>query len=250
MQFNKDAPAGYLVKTTLVDYPGRLASAFFLYGCNLRCPYCYNTDLVNNSEKEEAVSVSELYSHLEKRKNVLSGLVLSGGEALLFPGLEEIIEKAKSLGYKIKLDTNGTLPEKLSELIKNPDTKPDYIAMDIKTSPQNYSVLLGNKKEPSENSEKINNELENKICKSINILSELPPEEREFRTVLVPPLVKLEDIQNISKLLPENATWFLASFKNENCLDHFYETINPYTENEEKELLKEAQKIIKNTSIR
>ena len=125
LSFNE--PAGVLVKTTLVDFPGRVAGSFFLKGCNLRCPYCYNTGLLlgeNQSDTsktaaDEYSTVNELFSHLKKRQGILSGLVISGGEPLLNPYTKEIILKAKELEYKVKLDTNGTLPEKLAELLEN-----------------------------------------------------------------------------------------------------------------------------------
>ncbi|MBQ9630473.1 MAG: radical SAM protein, partial [Treponema sp.] len=117
MQENRTEHAGALFKTTLVDFPGLVACSFFLRGCNMRCPYCYNVGLVLNEDDKNLSSIAELYAHLEKRKNVLSGLVVSGGEALANSLTPEIIKEAKSLGYKIKLDTNGTLSEKLEELV-------------------------------------------------------------------------------------------------------------------------------------
>lgn len=139
MLIKNENAVGILVKTTLIDFPGLVASTIFLPGCNLRCPYCYNAELAKGIVPEKnAVSLNELYEHLKKRKNVISGLVISGGEALLNPHLKEIILTAKAFGYKIKLDTNGTLPKKLEEIISSNDTKPDFIAMDIKTSPLKY----------------------------------------------------------------------------------------------------------------
>ena len=123
-ELDLNKPAGVLVKTTCVDFPGRLAGSFFLKGCNIRCPYCYNIGLVLSdseipagTQTEPLNSVAELFAHLEKRQGILSGLVISGGEPLLNPYTPLIIRRAKELGYKIKIDTNGTLPEKLSALI-------------------------------------------------------------------------------------------------------------------------------------
>lgn len=159
-----DIPVGSLIKTTLVDFPGRVSASFFLRGCNLRCPYCYNAELVltgsegNGSDKNTDGSfsvqahstlstINELFAHLEKRRNVLSGLVISGGEPLLNEYTPVIIQKAKSLGYKIKLDTNGTLPDTLQKFLCDENLRPDFVAMDIKTSPHRYAkMLLGQKK--------------------------------------------------------------------------------------------------------
>ena len=136
---------GVLVKTSLVDYPGLVSCAFFLKNCNLRCPYCYNRGLIfgeNENEEENYSSLDELFSHLEKRKNVIKGFVLSGGEPLLNPKTPEILSFAKKTGYKVKLDTNGTLPEKLKTILEKPETSPDYIACDIKTNPDKYFEKL------------------------------------------------------------------------------------------------------------
>ncbi|MBQ6029389.1 MAG: radical SAM protein, partial [Treponema sp.] len=168
-----------LIKTSLVDFPERVAAACFLRGCNLRCPYCYNTELVapqniskaqdaaesgNQSKAQDAggddcsqaqksgaqakrdqpqfVSIQDIIAHLKKRANVLSGFVISGGEPLLNPDIvQSLILEARSLGYKIKLDTNGMFPGRLQELLSNPACAPDYVALDVKTSPARYSEL-------------------------------------------------------------------------------------------------------------
>ncbi len=146
-----DEPAGVLVKTTCVDFPGRVAGSFFLKGCNIRCPYCYNVGLVLEDsvyDSEPLSTVAELFAHLEKRQGILSGLVISGGEPLLNPYTPLIIKKARELGYKIKIDTTGTLPGKLKVLVDNPELRPDFIAMDIKTTPARYATLICGNKSP------------------------------------------------------------------------------------------------------
>src|SRR5574344_1212393 len=107
-------PSGALVKTTLVDFPARVACTFFLSGCNLRCPYCYNIELANGIKPDtdtDFACANDVIEQLNKRKSVLTGFVLSGGEPMLNPLAPILIKQAKSLGYKIKIDTNGTLPE-------------------------------------------------------------------------------------------------------------------------------------------
>jgi len=237
-------PAGVLIKTTLVDFPGRVAGSFFLKGCNLRCPYCYNHQLVLiNGTQSNLVSAEELMNHLEKRKNLLTGLVISGGEPLLNPKTKEIIKKAKALGYKIKLDTNGTLSTLLKEVISSPELKPDFIAMDIKTSPERYRELA------PKNTENLNYSKE--LCESIKVISEnYLPEAYEFRTVLVPGLITKEDIKNISEILPANASWKFAAFENHNCLDVEYTKLTPYTPAEMQELSDYAKTFVSDSSIR
>jgi len=242
-------PAGVLVKTTCVDFPGRLAGSFFLKGCNIRCPYCYNIGLVlEEAATEEPLStVEELFAHLEKRQGILSGLVISGGEPLLNPYTPVIIKKARELGYKIKIDTNGTLPEKLRALTDNPLLRPDFIAMDIKTSPARYaSLICGNKSvffNKTEYFEKV-------LKENSEIVASYPADSREWRTVLVPGLVTKEDIEEMAKLLPEDASWQFAQFRNGNCLDPAYNDIYPYTDSEAMELVNYAKSFIAGAELR
>ena len=138
-----------LLKTSLTNYPGRLAAAVFLPGCNLRCPYCYNRELALSDpaegpaadSDEEYFSEADIFSHLEKRASVLGALAVSGGEPLLSPFLEPLIRKAKSLHLAVKIDTNGTLPDRLYRLLENEALRPDMVAMDIKTSRKNIPCL-------------------------------------------------------------------------------------------------------------
>ena len=246
-----DIPAGVLVKTTCVDFPGHLAGSFFLRGCNLRCPYCYNRDLVlgfgNDADLSSLSTIEELFTHLEKRRGILTGLTISGGEPLLNPYTPIIIKKAKELGYLIKLDTNGTLPEELEALITNQDLKPDFIAMDIKTSPDRYGTEICNKKSPF--FEK-NEYWEKKIRRCVEIAASYPAEKREYRTVLVPPLVQKSDIKKMAEILPKDASWQFASFRNENCLNPAYNDILPYTDSEAAELIEYARTFVEGAMLR
>lgn len=236
---------GVLIKTSLVDYPSHVASTIFLKGCNLRCPYCYNTELVNGElDINEAVSFSEIITHLENRRKVLSGIVISGGEALLSPYTEQLILEAKNLGYKVKLDTNGIAFTKLQQLLDNEKLRPDFIALDVKTSPQRYNLLCGN------NINIDSTILEKAIKKSISIVSTLPSNSREFRTVLVPTLITNSDIKNIGELLPKDASWQFAPFRNDNCLDKSYNEKMPYIQKEMDELISYAQTFIPNAKLR
>lgn len=244
-----DKPAGVLVKTTCVDFPGRLAGSFFLKGCNIRCPYCYNIGLVlEDAENPEPLStVAELFAHLEKRQGILSGLVISGGEPLLNPYTPLIIKKARQLGYKIKIDTNGTLPEKLRALIENPELRPDFIAMDIKTTPARYATLICGNKSPFFNK---SDYFEKVLGESAELVASYPADCREWRTVLVPGLVTKDDIAEMAKLLPQDASWQFAQFMNKNCLDPAYNEIYPYTDQEAAELIDYAKTFINGSALR
>lgn len=253
-ELDLNKPAGVLVKTTCVDFPGRVAGSFFLKGCNIRCPYCYNIGLVLSdseipagTQTEPLNTVAELFAHLEKRQGILSGLVISGGEPLLNPYTPVIIRKAKELGYKIKIDTNGTLPEKLKSLIEDEALRPDFIAMDIKTSPARYSTLIC-----GENSSFFgNNDYFQKVLnESAELVTAYPADSREWRTVLVPGLVTKEDIAAMAELLPQDASWQFAQFLNQNCLDPSYNDIYPYSDTEAAELIDYAKTLIPGASLR
>ncbi|WP_296022728.1 anaerobic ribonucleoside-triphosphate reductase activating protein [uncultured Treponema sp.] len=236
---------GALVKTSLVDFPGTVCAAVFLKHCNLRCPYCYNAQLVTKPQDDTGLfTLTEIKNHLIKRKDVLDGLVISGGEALLNPDTKELILFAKKLNYKIKLDTNGTMPELLQQITENPQTRPDFISMDIKTSPHKYHRLL--------NSSNIydKTDYEQVLQKTIKILKKYPSASREFRTVLVPTLVQKEDIENIAAILPKDASWQFARFSAGNCLEPLYNALPPYSESQLSELINYAKTFIQNSCLR
>ena len=257
---NTETRIGVLVKTSLVDFPGRVAAALFLGGCNLRCPYCYNTELVTgNALPEDAVSASQVLAHLEKRKNVLTGFVISGGEPLLSPVTEYLITQARALGYKIKLDTNGTLPERLSHLLQSPALCPDFVALDVKTSPEKYGLCTsgGNAANAANavnavnatNAVNVANAAE-KIEESVRLVSALPADRREFRTVLVPPLITEADVERIARMLPADAAWKFAAFKPGGCIDPSYDEISPFLDSETAALIAKARTIIPGAELR
>lgn len=241
MQNFNNSKIGVLIKTSFVDYPGCIAAALFVRGCNMRCPYCYNKDLVlGNVSDEEMVSFDQILEHLQKRKKVLTGFVISGGEPTISPYTEKLILEAKKLGYKIKLDTNGLCPEKLEYYINSPALCPDFIAMDIKTSLNKYSLL-----KPQGNLD-----AESNILKSIELISKLPAEQREFRTVLIPPLVSEQEIIEIAEILPKDASWMFAKFRPGECIDSEYNKIKPYNDLQYSELEKLASTYIPKAQLR
>jgi len=233
-----------LIKTTLLDFPGRLAAACFLRGCNLRCPYCYNAPLVDADVSGRAedvptfLSFDDVVAHLEMRRAVLTGFVLSGGEPLCnFALAKELILKARSLGYKIKLDTNGTFPEILEDILCDERFAPDYVALDVKTSPERYDEL-GAKGQGE------------KIVRSMEIVSALPAQRREFRTVLYPPLFGKNEVEKIAPLLPSDASWFFAQFQNAQCLSSDAEKVLPYSQAQAEDLLEIARRFVPNAALR
>ena len=131
-------------KLTLLDYPGKVACTLFSGGCNFRCPFCQNGNLVQHPEWEPVIPEEEIFAVLEKRRGVLDGVCVTGGEPTLDPDLERFVTKIKELGYLVKLDTNGYRPEILKKLVE--EKKIDYVAMDIKNAPSRYGETAGVKK--------------------------------------------------------------------------------------------------------
>ena len=129
-----------LQKMTLLDFPGKVACTVFLQGCNYRCPFCHNSDLLPG-KGEELMTSDELIAFLKKRQGLLDGVCVSGGEPTLCPDLEELLTSVKALGFAVKLDTNGSRPQVLKELVAKGLV--DYVAMDVKNSPQRYAETVG-----------------------------------------------------------------------------------------------------------
>lgn len=130
-----------LNKTTLLDYPGKVAATIFLGGCNFRCPFCQNSSLVLNPSAQPEIPVKEVLSFLKKRKGILDGVCITGGEPTLSPDLPELLQEIRTLGYPIKLDTNGTHPALLKTFTEQ--NLIQMTAVDIKACPDNYPALCG-----------------------------------------------------------------------------------------------------------
>ncbi len=134
------SPGYGLIKTTLLDYPGLVAAVVFTAGCNLRCPWCQNPGLVHAPWESGLVPEDEVLAFLDKRRGVLQGVVVTGGEPLFLPDLAVLLDKIKALGYRIKLDTNGTFPDRLAAVGPG---RVDYVAFDLKNAPSAYSRSAG-----------------------------------------------------------------------------------------------------------
>ena len=130
-----------LQKMTLLDYPGRVACTVFTPGCNLRCPFCHNASLVLPGEEPPALEEEEILAFLETRRGLLDGVAITGGEPLLHAGIGVFLEKVRALGFAVKLDTNGTFPDRLEELIGAGLV--DRVAMDVKNGPSRYAETVG-----------------------------------------------------------------------------------------------------------
>lgn len=182
---------------TLLDWPGKVACTVFLEGCDLRCPYCHNSELLL-AGSVPGIREEELLSFLEKRKGLLDGVCVTGGEALLWPDLPLLLEKIKAIGYPVKLDTNGTHPEKLKRLFR--EGLIDYVAMDIKNSPEKYGVTAGKP------------DLDLKpVRESVSWLLE-EHTDYEFRTTVVRQFHTVRDMEEIGRWIAGAKRYFLQPF--------------------------------------
>lgn len=188
-----------LNKTTLLDYPGHVAATVFLGRCNFRCPFCQNGDLVINPESQPLIGKEEVFAFLKKRKGILTGICITGGEPTLEEELESFTAEIKELGYLVKLDTNGYRPEVLKNLLQKKLL--DYIAMDIKNSMEHYAETAGLQHLDTE-----------KIRESIRLImnSGIP---YEFRTTVVKELHKEADIAAIGAEIKGAEAYFLQAYQ-------------------------------------
>jgi len=225
---------GGFQKTTLLDYPEHVSAIIWTVGCNFRCPFCYNIDLVK--EKSDLFSEKEILDFLEKRKNFLDALVISGGEPFLQNDLREFCRKVKKIGYKIKIDTNGTFPDKLKQLID--EKLVDYVSMDIKAPKEKYNQLSGVKTDID------------KIEKSIKILQNSDI-DYEFKTTVIPNYLDKEDIMNIANWIKGSKKFFLQQFKNDiPVISSDLEKLKPYSEEYLQNILKEIKLYFKECKLR
>lgn len=222
-----------LQKTTLLDFPGHVACTIFTGGCNFRCPFCHNSELLD-ADAPAAYTEAEILDFLSRRRHVLDGVAITGGEPTLQPDLEDFIRQVRALGLKIKLDTNGYLPEVLIHLAD--EGLLDYAAMDIKSSREHYGKVAGVKQVDLA-----------RIEQSVDFLKKgsLP---YEFRTTVVRELHEAEDFARIGEWLDGAEAYFLQNFKdNGNVLKQGY---SAYTQKELSGFLPGLRRHIKNVHLR
>lgn len=223
-----------LQKLTLLDFPGKTACTVFTAGCNFRCPFCHNASLVTHISEDGGITEEEFFKFLSKRQGILDGVCITGGEPTLQPDLEEFILKIRQLGFLVKLDTNGYMPDKLKSLIDKGLL--DYVAMDIKNSPKSYGKTVG-----------IENFDITPINRSIEILKK-GRVDFEFRTTVVQELHTVRDITEIGKWIKGKEKYFLQSFVDSG--DIIEEDLSGYDKNTMKELVKLLESDLPNTRLR
>ena len=199
-----------LNKTTLLDYPGRVAATVFTGGCNFRCPFCHNGGLVLSPLTQEHYTEEDVLAFLKKRKNILSGVCITGGEPTIQQDFPDFIQQIKELGLAVKLDTNGSHPHMLEELIAKKQI--DYVAMDIKNAPGKYQETTGLTGEGAAGEEPGKSFPVKAVQQSVELLknSRIP---YEFRTTVVKEFHTLEDLQEICAWIAGSPAYYLQQFE-------------------------------------
>lgn len=207
---------GGLQRFTLVDYPGKLACTVFTVGCPFRSPWCHSPELVG--QDGSLLEVEKILRFLQEKQDHLEGVVVTGGEPTLDPGLREFLGRVKKMGFKTKLDTNGTDPKLLRELIY--DGLLDYVAMDIKAPKDRYIEVIGLQEE-LKSKDWVKRVLD-RIEDSMDILKR-GKVDYEFRTTVVPGFLSKEDVVEIAKWIAPAPSYFLQEFKMTNIVDPNFE---------------------------
>ena len=205
---------GGFQETSLLDYPGKVAAIIWTTGCNFRCPFCYNPDLV--FEKTDNVSVEHILSFLDARKGKIDALSISGGEPFLQRDLKDFILQVKNRGYLVKVDTNGTFPDRLKELLD--EGLIDYLSMDVKATKNKYKEITG-----------VSVDIDD-ISTSIDLIKDYAA-DYEFKTTVIPNFHQMEDIVEIAGWLKGSKKYFLQQFKSDTSIISS-ETFSRYSKKE------------------
>lgn len=227
---------GGFQKMTLIDFPGVIATTVFTVGCSFRCPFCHNPELVIKSQFPALNDLeNEFFVHLEKRKGRLEGVCITGGEPTIQPDIIEFIKKIKAMGYLVKLDSNGTRPDVLRKVIQ--EKLVDFIAMDIKSSPRNYSKTVGLKADIK------------RIKLSVEMImnSGIP---YEFRTTVVPGIHTEKDFVEIGKWIRGAKSYYLQEYRDGIVLDNKLRDISKGKRLDLKKIKKLIKPFIDNVGIR
>jgi pyruvate formate lyase activating enzyme len=229
-----------LQKMTLLDFPGKIACTVFLGGCNFRCPFCHNGS-VAMGEGAEVMSREEFLAFLKARRGRLEGVCVSGGEPTLLCDLPDFIRSIREMGFAVKLDTNGTRPDMLKGLID--EGLLDYVAMDIKNSPEKYEATAGLSCEEGIQ----NRPLIDRIAQSASLLME-GRVDFEFRTTIVRELHEAEDMDAIGRWLHGDEKFYLQTYRDEG--DLLVEGFTPHSEEEKETLVNHLKKYIPRAKLR
>ena len=223
-----------LQKLTLLDYPEKVACTVFTAGCNFRCPFCHNASLVTNIPAESEWTEEKFFDFLKKRQGMLEGVCITGGEPLLQSDIEPFIRRIRELGFLVKLDTNGSFPDKLKDLVSK--NLIDYVAMDIKNSQESYGITAG-----------MDERFLEPVKESVEFLKngDIP---FEFRTTVVRHFHTEEEFERIGKWISGAEKYYLQKFKNSGDLINSH--MQGCTNEEMEKFLQIAKKYVPSTQVR
>ena len=225
-----------LQKVSLLDFPGGICSTIFVGGCNLRCRYCYNRDLVLNPGSIPVISTDEIFAFLGSKSSLLDGVCVSGGEPTLQEELPDFLMEIKKMGLKVKLDTNGTRPEVISRLLE--EDVLDYIAVDVKGPPAKYSYITGNNTDHAKLKETI------ALLKNSRV-------EQEFRTTVIPGLLEDEDLLSIAKEIAGCRRYVLQQFSlRPTLIDPALLSLKPYSREKVAEMARMCHEYVETLELR
>jgi len=222
-------------KTSLIDYPDKVSCVVFLGGCNFRCPYCQNPSLVEKHEDLPTLPEDGLFAFLEKRKNVLDGVVITGGEPTIWKDLPAFISRIKKMGLLVKLDTNGSNPMMLETLLKQ--RLVDFVAMDIKAPLAKYGTATNSPVDTAA------------IRRSVKAIRS-GGTDYEFRTTVTPKLHTEEDVVAIGKELAGSKKYVLQQFRAISTLDPAFRNEKPYPEERLKSIAKKLERFFDSVEVR
>ena len=224
-----------LQKLSLIDFSPYTCCVIFTAGCNFRCAFCSNRDLVLNPEKLPTISHEEFYQFLRENKKWLDGVCICGGEPTIHKDLPEHIQKMRDLGYKVKLDTNGTNPAMVSQLITHKLI--DYVAMDIKSPLHKYETVV---QVPVD---------QDKIAQMVKLLLQNNV-DYEFRTTAVPTLIDEKDFEEIGQWIAGAEKYFIQQFSNKSCLKRALEQLGPFSLEQLEKFKAIVQPYVKHVELR
>lgn len=226
---------GGLQKSSLSEFPGIISCIVFTQGCNFRCPYCHNPELVLPEKFTSLIEEEFFFSFLEKRKKYLEGVVITGGEPSIQPDIIEFVKKIKEHGFKIKFDTNGSFPE-IIEILLN-ENLVDYISMDLKGPLENYKMITGVEVDTS------------KIERSVELIKNSKI-DYEFRTTVVKSQISIDDFYKIGEILKGAKKYFLQKFVPSKLVNPEFLKEETYSDEEFEEIRKIMIKYVKYCEIR
>lgn len=228
-------------KITLVDFPGHVAATIFTQGCNFRCGFCHNPELVLPEKYNALLDNDQIFDFLESRYGKLNGVCITGGEPCLQKDIDKFISHMKALGFDVKLDTNGSFPDKLEKIIQDGDV--DYIAMDIKSLLNKYSKTTN-----SSHSEVQAKNLAERTQKSISLIMDSGI-DYEFRTTVCHPLHEVKDFEKIGEMIKGAKRYFIQNFVKSKHIDE-HSAYTPLTDEELAEVKKIMEKYVGEVGVR